>query len=63
MIICQAGGFVNFQFVDFHSVREARNKEAAFALAALMEVPEQYKIMMELGYFSNNMEIVEEEEE
>ena len=49
--------FDNFQFVDFHSARESRNKEAAFALAALMEVPEQYMIMMELGYFSNNMEI------
>ena len=28
-----------------------------------MEVPEQYNIMMELGYFSNNMEMVEVEEE
>jgi hypothetical protein len=54
--------FDNFQFVDFHSIREARNTEAAFALAALMEVPAQYKTMMELGYFSNNMEMVEEEE-
>lgn len=46
--------FDNFQFVDFHSIREARNPEAAFALAALMEVPLQYQAMMELGYFDEN---------
>ena len=55
--------FDNFQFVDFHSIREARHSEAAFALAALMEIPEQYKMMVELGYFSNKMETVLEEEE
>ena len=47
--------FDNFQFVDFHSIREARNPEAAFALAALMEVPLQYQAMMELGYFDENL--------
>ena len=46
--------FDNFQFVDFHSsTRDAKNPEAAFALAALMEIPSQYQIMQQLGYFSN----------
>ena len=27
-----------------------------------MEIPVQYKTMEELGYFSNNMEMVQEEE-
>ena len=47
--------FDNFQFVDFHSIREVRNIEAAFALAALMEIPDQYRIMVELGYFRDTL--------
>ncbi|CAM0910907.1 unnamed protein product [Alopecurus aequalis] len=45
--------FDNFQFVNFTSImsRNAtlQQKESAFALAALMEVPIQYKATMELG--------------
>jgi E3 ubiquitin-protein ligase RGLG len=44
---------VNAQFVNFTSImsRNAtlQQKESAFALAALMEVPIQYKATMELG--------------
>jgi len=47
--------FDNFQFVDFSkTVREARKKghnvDAAFARAALMEIPEQFQIIKGLRY-------------
>ncbi|XP_042439621.1 E3 ubiquitin-protein ligase RGLG4-like isoform X2 [Zingiber officinale] len=48
-----ARDFDNFQFVNFTAIMgrnaSAAEKEAAFALAALMEVPLQYKATMELG--------------
>ncbi|KAJ3688729.1 hypothetical protein LUZ61_017893 [Rhynchospora tenuis] len=48
-----ARDFDNFQFVNFTSIMEknvsSQQKETAFALAALMEVPLQYKATIELG--------------
>ena len=46
--------FDNFQFVNFNqtlsSVPAGRNPDSAFACAALMEIPEQFKLIKQLGY-------------
>ncbi|XVE99021.1 hypothetical protein REPUB_Repub03eG0160700 [Reevesia pubescens] len=48
-----ARDFDNFQFVNFTEIMSKNTtpdeKESAFALAALMEIPLQYKAVMELG--------------
>ena len=46
--------FDNFQFVNFHEVSsKARNPQAAVALAALMEIPDQYNAIRTLGLMDN----------
>ncbi|KAK7271877.1 hypothetical protein RJT34_28130 [Clitoria ternatea] len=52
-----ARAFDNFQFVNFTEIMSknipSSRKEAAFALAALMEIPSQYKAAIELNLLGN----------
>ncbi|KAF6026382.1 hypothetical protein EB796_015309 [Bugula neritina] len=46
--------FDNLQFVNFHRTVTKSKHEAAFALHALMELPDQYKAIQQLGYLQNH---------
>eukprot|EP01026_Neomeris_dumetosa_P012529 TRINITY_DN14368_c0_g1_i6.p2 TRINITY_DN14368_c0_g1~~TRINITY_DN14368_c0_g1_i6.p2 ORF type:complete len:347 (+),score=52.39 TRINITY_DN14368_c0_g1_i6:46-1086(+) len=53
--------FDNFQFVDFMKIKKkvqrgGQQMEAVFAVQALMEVPDQYKHIMQNGYIGNVVE-------
>ena len=41
--------------MNFHDAHQSRHDpDGAFALAALMEIPNQFSAMVDLNYFNNN---------
>ncbi|KAF6026386.1 hypothetical protein EB796_015308 [Bugula neritina] len=54
MMDCPREKFDNLQFVNFHRTVTKSKHEAAFALHALMELPDQYKAIQQLGYLQNH---------
>ena len=46
--------FDNFHFVEFHKIKsEARNPQAAIALHALMEIPDQFHAIKNFNLLKN----------
>eukprot|EP01012_Entosiphon_sulcatum_P011071 TRINITY_DN1662_c4_g1_i1.p2 TRINITY_DN1662_c4_g1~~TRINITY_DN1662_c4_g1_i1.p2 ORF type:complete len:304 (-),score=74.90 TRINITY_DN1662_c4_g1_i1:189-1100(-) len=48
--------FDNFQFVEYNGVQAARNADVQFALRALMEIPQQYAAIKQLGLLGTTAE-------